>query len=46
MAALNIAAHIPLLPLMFQQVLLEVAGVAVGALADVTLVQTATPSGI
>ena len=46
MAALNIAAHIPLLPLVFQQVLLEVTRMAVGALTDMTLIQAATTSGI
>ena len=41
-ASLNVAGHIALLPLVLQQVLLEVARVAVGALTNVTLVQAST----
>ena len=37
-ASLDVARHVPLLPLVLQQVLLEVARVAVGALTDVTLI--------
>ena len=42
MASLDVAGHVALLPLVLQQVLLEVARVAVGALTDVTLVQAST----
>ena len=38
-APLDVARHVPLLPLVLQQVLLEVARVAVRALTDVTLVK-------
>ena len=41
-APLDVAGHVALLPLVLQQVLLEVARVAVGALTDVTLIQTST----
>ena len=41
-ASLNVAGHVALLPLVLQQVLLEVARVAVGALTNVTLVQAST----
>ena len=41
-ASLDVAGHVALLPLVLQQVLLEVARVAVGALTDVTLIQTST----
>ena len=41
-ASLNVAGHVALLPLVLQQVLLEVARVAVGALTNMTLVQAST----
>ena len=41
-ASLYVAGHVALLPLVLQQVLLEVARVAVGALTNVTLVQAST----
>ena len=40
-APLDVAGHVALLPLVLQQVLLEVARVAVGRVADVTLVRGA-----
>ena len=46
MTALNIAGHVSLFSFMFQQVLLEVTGVAVGALTYVTLVQAPSSSGV
>ena len=46
MAALDVARHVALLALVLQQVLLEVAGVAVGALADVTLVKASATAGV
>ena len=45
-AALDVARHVALLALVLQQVLLEVAGVAVGALADVTLVKASATAGV
>ena len=41
-ASLYVAGHVALLPLVLQQVLLEVARVAVGALTNVTLVQASS----